>query len=105
MTWGLVSVGGFDVGMAYNDGFEGGFVGGLGFSVDGNLWVWVERDKVLDLWPPNHHHAVLQQKTQRELFSTERRKEKRRRERKSQMKMRGKKKKTYDIYSMLKLFF
>ena len=53
-------MGGFDVGMVYYDGFEGGFVGGLGFSVDGNLWVWVERDKVLDLWPPNHHHAVLQ---------------------------------------------
>ena len=105
-------MGGFDVGMVYYDGFEGGFVGGLGFSVDGNLWVWVERDKVLDLWPPNHHHAVLQQKTvnhhhavlqqktQRELFSTERRKEKRRRERKSRMKMRGKnKKKKQTIYT------
>ena len=34
-------MGEFDVGMVYNDGFEGGFVGGLGFSVDGNLWVWV----------------------------------------------------------------
>ena len=31
-----VSVGGFDVGMVYGDGFDGGFFDGLSFFIGGN---------------------------------------------------------------------
>ena len=34
LAW--VSVGGFDVGMVYSDGFDGGFFDGLSFFIGGN---------------------------------------------------------------------